>query len=128
MKYNLKLRRNKEMEMINEIWTDNNIGADGARMISEALKINSTLTELNLRCDNLIEIKFSIICKYNIDKYRQQYQLGSQKRTWYLILILISFFKSSHNIFLKSKRNYCVVRRTSEHLLVKRNYSKWYGQ
>ena len=32
-------------------WTDNNIGAEGARMISEALKTNSTLTELNLRGD-----------------------------------------------------------------------------
>ena len=38
-------------EMINEIWTANNIGDEGARMISEALKINSTLTKLNLRCD-----------------------------------------------------------------------------
>ena len=32
-------------------WTGNDIGAEGARMISEALKINSTLTELNLECD-----------------------------------------------------------------------------
>ena len=48
MKNNNKLRRNKEIEMINEIWTDNNIGDEGAGMLSEALKINSTLTELNL--------------------------------------------------------------------------------
>ena len=33
------------------IWTDNNIGEEGARMISEALKINSSLTDLNLYCD-----------------------------------------------------------------------------
>ena len=39
------------MEMINELWTDNRIGAEGARMISEGLKINSTLTELNLYGD-----------------------------------------------------------------------------
>ena len=32
-------------------WTVNNIGDEGARMISETLKINSTLTELNLYCD-----------------------------------------------------------------------------
>ena len=32
-------------------WTDNNIGAEGARMISEALKINSTVTELDMSCD-----------------------------------------------------------------------------
>ena len=39
--------------MINDkwIWTVNNIGAEGARMISEALNINSTLTELNLEGD-----------------------------------------------------------------------------
>ena len=33
------------------MWTDNNIGDEGARMISEGLKCNSTLTELNLSCD-----------------------------------------------------------------------------
>ena len=32
-------------------WTANGIGAEGARMISEALKINPTLTALNLSCD-----------------------------------------------------------------------------
>ncbi len=31
--------------------TDNNIEAEGARMISEVLKFNSTLTKMNLRCD-----------------------------------------------------------------------------
>ena len=31
--------------------TGNIIGAEGARMISESLKTNSTLTELNLRSD-----------------------------------------------------------------------------
>ena len=45
---NIKMRRNKKMEMINEIWTANIIEAEEARMISEALKINSTLTELDL--------------------------------------------------------------------------------
>ena len=35
----------------NEIWTGNNIGAEGARMISESLKTNTTLTELDLSCD-----------------------------------------------------------------------------
>ena len=34
------------METIKWTWTGNEIGAEGARMISEALKINSTLTEL----------------------------------------------------------------------------------
>ena len=33
------------------IWTENNIGESGARMISESLKINTTLRALNLRCD-----------------------------------------------------------------------------
>ena len=33
-------------------WVDNDIGVNGARMISESLKSNSTLTELNLRGDD----------------------------------------------------------------------------
>ena len=35
------------------IWTGNNIGVEGARMISESLKINTTLTELDLSCDEI---------------------------------------------------------------------------
>ena len=34
-----------------KIWTGNNIGDEGARMISESLKTNSTLTELYLYGD-----------------------------------------------------------------------------
>ena len=37
--------------MVNVTWTVNNIGEEGARMISEGLKCNSTLTELNLQGD-----------------------------------------------------------------------------
>ncbi len=33
--------------------SDRRIGAEGAKMISEALKINSTLTELNLHGDEI---------------------------------------------------------------------------
>ena len=40
-----------KMTIINIIWTGNNIGDEGARMISEALKCNSSLTELNLNGD-----------------------------------------------------------------------------
>ena len=37
------------------IWTANNIGDEGAEMISELLMINTTLTTLNLGCeDNVI--------------------------------------------------------------------------
>ena len=43
--------------MINVIWTDNYILAEGARMVSEALKSNSTLTELDLRWDENNERK-----------------------------------------------------------------------
>ena len=32
-------------------WTVNKIGIEGARMLSESLKINSTLTKLNVRSD-----------------------------------------------------------------------------
>ena len=43
----------REIEMIKDNdkmkkWTDNNIGDEGARMISESLKTNTTLTKLNL--------------------------------------------------------------------------------
>ena len=41
------------------IWTVNNIGVKGARMISESLKTNTTLTELNLYSDE-IEVKKKI--------------------------------------------------------------------
>ena len=44
------------MEMINEVWTANKIGDEGARMISEALKNNSTLTTLWLGGDEVIII------------------------------------------------------------------------
>ena len=39
------------MIMMKETIIGNNIGDDGARMISEGLKSNSTLTELNLSSD-----------------------------------------------------------------------------
>ena len=35
------------------IWTDNKIGDEGARMISESLKSNKTLTKLDLQCDEM---------------------------------------------------------------------------
>ena len=39
------------MKETNEKWTDNNIGDEGAKMISEALMKNTTLTKLNLNND-----------------------------------------------------------------------------
>ena len=36
-----------------KIWTGNKIGVKGARMISESLKINTTLTKLILACDKI---------------------------------------------------------------------------
>ena len=41
---------------MNWIWTDNKIGEEGAKMISKLLKINTTLTKLDLSGDE-IEIK-----------------------------------------------------------------------
>ncbi len=32
-------------------WTDNEIGPKGARTLSKTLKINTSLTSLNLQCD-----------------------------------------------------------------------------
>ena len=35
-------------------WTDNKIGEEGASHISESLKTNTTLTSLDLSCDDKI--------------------------------------------------------------------------
>jgi len=35
------------------IWTENRLGAEGARMISESLKTNTTLTTLDLNSDEI---------------------------------------------------------------------------
>ena len=44
--------RNKDSEIVRWMrWTDNIIRAEGARMISEVLKINSTLIKFDLRSD-----------------------------------------------------------------------------
>ena len=43
------------------IWTGNNIGESGARMISESLKTNTTLTELNLMGDAIEWNEMNII-------------------------------------------------------------------
>ena len=40
---------------------ENNLGDDGARMISEGLKSNSTLTELNLSSDDKEEYMWKMI-------------------------------------------------------------------
>ena len=44
-----KERRNEKEE-----WIDNQIGDEGAKAISESLKINTSLTSLDLRCDEKI--------------------------------------------------------------------------
>ena len=45
-------------------WTGNRIGAEGANKISEILKVNTTLTKLDLNCDeknkNEWKIKFNV--------------------------------------------------------------------
>ena len=48
-------REREEREKWNDnnwIWTVNNIGDEGAKMLSEGLKSNSTLTTLDLGCDD----------------------------------------------------------------------------
>ena len=50
----LKIKKEKQRkgkQKMNE-WIGNNIGDEGAKKISEALMINTTLTELNLYCDD----------------------------------------------------------------------------
>ena len=50
-------------ELLIEIWTGNSIAKEGAIMISELLRINTTLTELNLSSD-----EFNTINKYKKGK------------------------------------------------------------
>ena len=50
-----KERNGKEKKEENEYWTDNKIGAEGAKAISETMKINTTLTSLDLGGDDKIE-------------------------------------------------------------------------
>ena len=52
MNMNREREGERERNDIIELWTDNDIGAEGARMLSEVLKSNSTLTELHLGCDD----------------------------------------------------------------------------
>ena len=35
--------------------TDNHLGVEGAQVISQVLKVNTTLIELNLECEEIIE-------------------------------------------------------------------------
>ena len=45
--------KRSEMQNIKQWkWTGNNIGDEGAAKISESLMINTTLTDLNLGCDD----------------------------------------------------------------------------
>ena len=48
-----KWKREEKMKR-NEKWIDNDIGDEGAKAISESLKINTSLTELNLWSDEKI--------------------------------------------------------------------------
>ena len=41
-------------------WTGNRIGDEGAKKISESLKTNTTLTELDLSGDDMILLHFSV--------------------------------------------------------------------
>ena len=49
--------KKKEIGTKDEQWTGNEIGAEGAKAISEALKINTTLTLLDLNSDDKIVVE-----------------------------------------------------------------------
>ena len=46
------MNMNRERKKSNYKWTDNTFGLEGVKMLSEGLKSNSTLTALNLFCDD----------------------------------------------------------------------------
>ena len=71
------------------IWTGNHIGESGARMISESLKTNTTLTELNLGSDenewnemNTNTIMHIQIMKWNDNWYEQWTILEIMEQEW----------------------------------------------
>ena len=47
------MKKKKKWRVNKGKWTDNQIGAEGASKISESLKINTTLTKLNLIGDEI---------------------------------------------------------------------------
>ena len=55
--------------------TDNNIGAEGARLMSEALKTNTTLTTLNLSCE---QGKTKRQCEWHDDVVQMQHNTTQQ--------------------------------------------------
>ena len=48
-----KMKKQKKKWRVKPKWTDNQIGDEGASKITELLKINTTLTELDLSCDEI---------------------------------------------------------------------------
>ena len=51
----MKCRKEMKFKIIKQWkWTDNDIGDEGALKISESLMTNTTLTKLNLDCDDII--------------------------------------------------------------------------
>jgi CRISPR/Cas system-associated endonuclease/helicase Cas3 len=60
----------------------NGIGADGAGHLAEALKVNTTLTELDLKQNNITEIRtpFSMTCQVDLDYHKLVYPLLNFKQ------------------------------------------------
>ena len=71
----------REIEMIKDNdkmkkWRDNNIGDEGARMISESLKTNTTLTILNLSGDEKwSKMKWVIIIKKKRKEWKNEMKI-----------------------------------------------------
>ena len=66
----------------------NNIGAQGAMMISEALKTNTTLTKLDLRGDEICNCKIKLSCCsiydiVNRSKKKKTVEMFSRKREFH---------------------------------------------
>ena len=63
IKIRIRIRREYKNKYIMRmkwwIWTENWIGAEGAMMISEVLKTNTTLTKLDLRSDEICNCKIN---------------------------------------------------------------------
>ena len=82
-------REMKKIMIKNEKWTDNNIGDEGTRMISESLKTNTSLTILDLHCDeiewnemNISKMIYIQRMKWNDNWYEQGTILETQEQEW----------------------------------------------
>ena len=76
IKIRIRIRREYKNKYIMRmkwwIWTENWIGAEGAMMISEVLKTNTTLTKLDLFGDLVVQYKILLIVQKQLKCFQER--------------------------------------------------------